>query len=177
MRCLGWILCLLLPAAVLAHTPADDEPGPKEPDEAFSVYVFSNLEDEEDTKTEVEKVVKELEKRVKKHKKWFIVAKSPERAEIRLELTRHTVDEVMRHKLVSRVNVNGNGKNWVTETWNQERHFLEARFDAFGRQAILEGSDEREQGGSMKRAVENLVDNLELHCRESYAELSRLRRQ
>ena len=176
MRRLGWMLCLLLPATVLAVTP-DDEPGPKEPDEAFSVYVFSNLEDEEDADYEVAKVLKELEKRVKKHKKWFIVAKSPERAEIRLELTRHTVDEVMRHQLVSRVNVSGNGKDWVTETWNQERHYLEARFDSFGRQALIEGEDVREQGGSMKRAVEELVDNLELHCREQYVELSRLRRQ
>ena len=98
----------------------DDDPkdvGPKRPDEAFAVYVLTNLEDGADRKYKAEKVKKEVEKRIKKQKHWFIVAKSPDKAEIIVEIVRHTLDERVRHQLVSRVDVSGNAKNCVTETW------------------------------------------------------------
>jgi len=168
-------LGVLVLGAAAAHSAQTD--GPDRPDERFSVYVASELEDTEDTKYKSDKVRKELEKKIKDQKKWFIVAKTPDKAEILVNIVRHSVDEQMRHKLVSRVNVSGNGKNWVTETWSQERHFLEVRVDTFGKQRLVDAEDARENGGSLKKVSEILAENLEALCRENYEELSRVRRE
>lgn len=150
--------------------------GPERPDEAFTVYLSSELKDKEGSKYKAEKVKKEVEKRIKNEKHWFIIAKSPEKADIFVEVVRHTVNERMRHKMVARVNQSGNGKDWVTETWAQEQHEFEVRVDVFGTQKLVTGEDVRESGGSMKRAAENLAKNLVTLCRENYEEFSRLRR-
>ena len=48
--------------------------------------------------------------------------------------------------------------------------------DTFGKQRLVKGEDTRDNGGSLKRAAEDLAEKLELFCRENYEELSRLRR-
>ena len=164
-------MCLALPALGVGLEDEADLP-----DEAFTVFVVSEMEDEAAEDYSPEKVKKEVEKRIKKNRRWFVVAKSPEKAELFVNVVRHTVDEQMRHKMVARVNVSGNGKDWVTETWAQEQHFLQVRVDYFGKQKLVEGEDVRENGGTLKRAAENLTTNLEAFCREHYEELSRLRR-
>lgn len=152
--------------------------GRDEPDEAFAVYVFTNLEDdpEKDDKYDVEKVTKEVKNRIKKDKKWFIVTDSPEKADIKLEIVRHTVNAQVRHRMDARVNATGTGKDWVTETWMQEHHYLEVETDTYGRKQVIEAQDAREKGGSLKKAAENLTEQLETYCRENYEDLSRLRR-
>lgn len=178
MNRLSLVIALTVGAAVAGVAHQDDlaVSGPEEPDERFSVYVLSELEDTPEAKYESKKIRSEVEKKVKDQKKWFIVSKGPEKAEIELTIVRHTVEERMRHKLVPRVDVSGTNKNWVTETWAQENHYLEARVSAFGTQSLLRVEDTRENGGSLKRVSEKLAESLESHCRERYEELSRLRR-
>ena len=168
--------CMLALTTTMAIAGAQS--GPDKPDEAFAVYVYSSLEDDpaKDDEYDADKVTKEIRNAVKKDKKWFIVTESPEKADIMLEIVRHTVNAQVRHRMVSRVNATGVGKDWVTETWMQEHHYLEVGIDTYGREQILEAHDTREKGGTLKKAAENLTEQLETFCRENYEELSRRRR-
>ena len=70
------VVTLVLVGPALAGGSDPQNVGPERPDEAFTVFVFSSLEDEEDTKYKAKKVKQEVEKRIKSHKHWFIVAKN-----------------------------------------------------------------------------------------------------
>lgn len=170
LTALALALAGVLTAGVLA---ADDErPVPDEPDEVFTVFVFTEQPDDEDAKFKMSKVTEELSKRIKDHKKWFHVDKRADRAEISVEVMNHTLEERMRTRMEYRVDATGLNKQLVDVNWNEEHHFVEARIDLpGGHQKLITGADERERGGSLKGACKDLADELESLVKERYWDL------
>jgi hypothetical protein len=151
---------------------------PDRPSEPFAVLVYTSPSepDAPDSKYPLAKVVDEVSKRIEARKNWFLVTDSPERATIRVEVVRHSLNERMRIRLEPRVDATGTRKDWVDVSWVQEEHYLEARVEMpGGGQALVQGSDAREKGGSLKKAAAHLAENLELLCRERYWELETAR--
>lgn len=160
---------LLATGLAVAQRPAPDAPS-----ERFSVLVHTSAMEEEapDDSYPMGKVADEVKKRIEGRKKWFVVTVDPDRADILVDVVNHAVDEQLRTRLETRVDVTGTQKEWVDVSWVQEQHFLEARVDfPGGRQFLVKGSDTREKGGSLKHAAEELARDLERLCREHYREL------
>lgn len=170
------LTCLALPALLLAGSLAaasdDERPVPDEPDEPFTIRVFTEQPDEENAKVKLSKVTDELGKRVKNHEKWFHLDKRPERAEITVEVMNHTLEERMRTRMEYRVDATGVNKQLVDVNWNEEHHFVEARITLpGGHQKLITGVDERERGGSLKGACDDFADKLEALVKEEYWDL------
>lgn len=169
---LAGILCSFVGVTLAA----DQRPVPEEPAERFTVLVFTTQPDDPDVKYPYSKVTKEVAKRIKKQKKWFLVSDDPDKAEIRLEVVHHSVSNRMRVSMEYRMDPSGVGKHLVDVNTMEEIHFIEARVDLpGGTQLIVKGSDERAKGGSLKRATENFADNLEAVCRARYWQLAEAR--
>ncbi len=155
---------------------ADQRPVPEEPAERFTVLVFTNQPDDPESKYSMSKVAREVTKRIKKHKKWFLVSDNPDKAEIRLEVLRHSVSERMRVSMEYRMDSSGTGKHLIDVSTMEELHFIEARVDLPGGiQVLVKGADERVENGSLKRAAQNFAKNLEALCRARYWELAEAR--
>jgi hypothetical protein len=155
---------------------ADQRPVPDEPAERFTVLVFSNQADDPDVKYPLSKVTKEVAKRIKKQKKWFLVSDNPDKAEIRIEVVNHSVSHRMRVSMEYRMDPSGTGKHLVDVSTMEELHFIEGRVNLpGGTQVLVKGADERVKNGSLKRAAENFADNLEDLCRARYWELAEAR--
>lgn len=171
---LATALCALVGQAVSADQRSVLVPD--EPAERFTVLVVTQEPDDPDAKYPMRKVVDEIKKRVKKHKKWFLVSDLPDKAEIEMEVLKHTVTERMRTSMEYRVDPRGVGKHLVDVNTLQEYHSIEVRVSLPGEvQVLLSGKDEEVKGGSLKRAAQNLADNLEALIKDRYWELSEAR--
>jgi hypothetical protein len=149
---------------------------PEEPAERFTVLVFSQQPDDPELKYPMSKVVKEVKNRVKKQKKWFLVSDQADKAEIKIEVVNHTVRERMRTYMEYRMDPTGVGKHLVDMNEMQEYHSIETRVNLPGEvQVLLKGNDEEVKGGSLKRAAQNLAENLEALCKERYWDLAEAR--
>ena len=140
---------------------------PKNPDEPFKVFVFTEGLKNEDV--DMPKVAEEVSERIRKKKKWFKIVDERDGADMVVEVLTHLVSEQHRRELDMRVDYTGVGKNYYDNNWVTERHRIETRVTwPNHHQKIVTGADEREKGGSLKRAASNLADQLEDHCRENY---------
>ncbi len=143
---------------------------PKKPDQPFLVFVYTEGLTNEDV--DMPRVAEEVSKRIAKKKKWLKVVDNLDSADIVVEVLTHLVDEQSKTILDMRVNDQGVGKNYYENTWVVEQHRIETRITlADGAQKIFTGRDERERGGSMKRAASDLASQLEEYCKENYWDL------
>lgn len=170
---LRWGAPLTMLFVFVAGAPrADDPPVPDEPEERFTILVFTEQPDDEEAEVSLSRVTEEVAKCIKDRKKWLFVTDRPERAEITVEVMNHTLDERMRTRMEHRVDATGVNKQLVDVTWNEEHHFIEARvLLPGGYQKLLTGADVRERGGSFKRAASNLAEELEALVKERYWDL------
>jgi hypothetical protein len=179
-RPMGLTVVLVIIASALAaaaDTP-EQRPVPDEPDEPFTIFVFTKQADDKDAKVKVSKVTEEVAKRIKDRKKWFFVSKRADRAEIEVEVMNHTLEERMRTRMEYRVDATGVNKQLVDVNWNEEHHFIEARVTLpDGHQVLLTGADERERGGSLKGAASDFAGKLEELVKEKYWDLVERRMQ
>ncbi|HXV64496.1 MAG TPA: hypothetical protein VEK15_27610 [Vicinamibacteria bacterium] len=162
----------LIAALVVRAATADERPVPDEPEEQFTILVLTEEPDDREAKVPLSKVTEEVAKRIKDRKKWFLVSKRPDRAELTVEVMNHALEERMRTRMEYRVDATGTNKELVDITWNEEHHFIEARIHLLGgHQTLLTGADERERGGSLKGAASDLAEKLEALVKEQYWDL------
>lgn len=170
-------LCILGGAASLllvAPQVLGQRPSPDAPSERYTVLVHTSAAEDEGPSEPypMARVADEVARRIEDRKKWFILTDDPDRAEIIVDVVSHALDEQVRTRIETRVDVTGTRKEWVDVSWVQEQHFLEARVDLpGGAQALVKGSDTRQRGGTLKHAAEELAKDLERLCRERYEEL------
>ena len=79
------------------------------------------------------RVTHEVAERIEDRKKWFILTEDPDRTEIFVDVVNHALDEQVRTRIETRVDVNGTRKEWVdvsgsrsSTSWKRRSSFPEA---------------------------------------------------
>ena len=175
---LGFVLIAACPLFG-AHAQPDRSP-PKEPDERFTVYI--RVDEKASTEAyPLTKIAKEVVKRVKKRKKWVLVAESPDEAEVVLDVRRHRVrqEQVDVHAArlrLSSISLDQERVDLVDMNYISESHYLQASVRVLGTEHTLVGYDGRRKNTSLKGAASKLAEELEQYLKDNYWSLVDRRR-
>ena len=169
-----WLLTLslLAPAYASFESHENEKPrkAPKKAEEPFRVYVTSHPEEPEKYKEQIVEAEAELEKRLRKNKKWFRVVDAPEDAEIVVDLlaywTRSERKYMSTWGVVPPTEGGQSGKTQIFEVLTY--HSLRAQVTTLGGMKSITAERTRKNEGRAKDTIKNLAKELEEMTKASY---------
>ncbi len=168
------LLALFGLLASSAHSGDEKRKPPKRPDQPFTVYVDAHPRGEAKVVEAILEAREELEKKLRKKKKWFTVSERPDAAEITVELEAYWVREERRTH--DQRHVAGANTHTVQVDTIYRYHSLRSVVTAFGTPREMLGTQTKRNGGSAKGAASDLANRLERYCKENYWKLDERRR-
>ena len=170
-------LVLLVFIAFLALPVRADEKKrkpPKRPDEPFVIFVDARPKGEAKAVEAIWEAREELEKKLRKKKKWFRIGESADSAELVVTLEAYWVREERRTH--DQTHVAGGNTHTVQVDTLYEYHSLRSTVTILGAPHEMTGTQMKRGRGTPKGAASDLANRLERYCKENYWELDERRR-
>jgi len=162
----GFAFCSLWSAVVFASAAFAQQDPPKKAASPFLVFVSASPKGEPAVVEDILEAREELEKRLKKNKKWFRIAESAADAEITVDVEAYWVREERRTH--DQRHVAGSANHTIQVDTIYRHHSLRAMTRFFGSVKEMTGTQVKRGGGNSKGAAKDLADRLERHCKENY---------
>ena len=160
----------LLGAFVAVAALAGAQSAPKRPPEPFPVFVEPMETDDETLRKRFEEAVPEVANRVARRRHWFRIAESADEAAVTLRLTDYRIGSGIVPRLSKQSLARGSA-TMMEGTEVVDIHLLYGVASVGARRAIL-SLDRRDAAKSLRRAADDLAEELERFCRENYAALT-----
>lgn len=157
-------------AGIVAAALAGAQPAPKRPSEPFPVFVEAAETDDETLRERLEEAVGEVAKRVARRRRWFRIAESADAAALTLRLTDYRIGSGIAPRL-SKQSLPRGSTIMMEGTEVVDFHDLHAVADLGGKPEIL-FRERRKVSTSLRKAADDLAEELERFCRENYAALA-----
>lgn len=154
----------------MAAALAGAQSAPKRPPEPFPVFVEAIETDDETVRERLEEAVGEVAKRVARRRRWFRIAESADAAALTLRLTDYRIGSGIVPRL-SKQSLARGSTTMMEGTEVVDIHYLYAVADLDGTRGILTLED-RDAATSLRKAADDLAEELERFCRENYAALT-----
>jgi hypothetical protein len=166
------VLTLLLSPTVDQENPRKP---PKEPEERFAVFVYAVDNAEAGGEHSIPEVVDEVKAKLQKRKRWFLLAPSPEKAELVVEILGHRVEARM-EDVVRSFDFSTTALGPPTEPVLVETHYINSRLEGLGYERSLTGTLERKtSGGNLGHAASSLAQKLEKFVKDHYWQMTEWR--
>lgn len=161
---------VFLLAGIVAAALAGAQSAPKRPPEPFPVFVEAIETDDETIRERLEEAVGEVAKRVARRRRWFRIAESADAAALTLRLTDYRIGSGIAPRL-SKQSLPRGSTTMMEGTEVVDFHDLHAVADLGGKPEIL-FRERRKVATSLRKAADDLAEELERFCRENYAALT-----
>ena len=156
-----------------AHGDEKTRKPPKRAETPFTVFVDAHPKGDEDAVESIFEARKELEKKLRKNKKWISPSESTDTADVLVDLEAYWVREETR--IHDQRHVAGGNSHTMQVTEIYGNHSLRSTTTIVGVPREMTGSKLKRGKGSAKDAADDLAKRLERYVKENYWELEERR--